>query len=50
MIVVRANGQDISDDVAGYFLERNMVMKKVFGHSTIEAIYVLTRFDARRDM
>lgn len=50
MIVIRSNGEDISEDIAGYFLERNMVMKRVFGTKTTDAIYVLIKFDARRDM
>ncbi|XP_045133722.1 uncharacterized protein LOC123517563 [Portunus trituberculatus] len=50
MLVVSANGGDISNDIAGYFLERNMVMKRVFGTNPQDAIYVLTKFDARKDM
>lgn len=50
MIVIHANGADVSTDVGGYFLERNMVIKKVYGDNTDNASYVLIKFDARRDL
>lgn len=50
MIVARANGADIATDLGGYFLERNMVVKKVFGNNAEEGTYILVKFDARRDL
>ncbi|KAK7021727.1 hypothetical protein SK128_018312 [Halocaridina rubra] len=50
MIIVRANGASIGSELGGYFLERNMVVKKVFGNAPEDAIYVLVKFDARRDL
>ncbi|XP_037776565.1 protein Star-like [Penaeus monodon] len=50
MIIINANGADIGSDVGGYFLERNMVVKKIRGASQTEATYILAKFDARRDL
>ncbi|XP_066964893.1 protein Star-like [Macrobrachium rosenbergii] len=50
MIVIRAGGSDIGSELGGYFLERNMVVKKVFGRSPVDGIFVLIKFDARRDL
>ncbi|XP_068207814.1 uncharacterized protein [Palaemon carinicauda] len=50
MIVVRAGGAEIGTELGGYFLERNMVVKKVFGKSPEDGIFVLIKFDARRDL
>jgi len=50
MIVLHSNGASIGNDVSGYFLERNMVVKKVFGDNPKEVTYVLVKFDAKRDL
>nr|XP_027224236.1 uncharacterized protein LOC113816371 [Penaeus vannamei] len=50
MIIINANGADISADVGGYFLERNMVVKKIKGSSQTDVTYILAKFDARRDL
>lgn len=50
MIVLHSNGASIGNDVSGYFLERNMVVKKVFGDNPTEVTYVLVKFDAKRDL
>ncbi|KAK3890399.1 hypothetical protein Pcinc_005652 [Petrolisthes cinctipes] len=50
MIVMHSNGANMNDEIGGYFLERNMVIKKVFGSNAESATYILVKFDARRDL
>ncbi|KAG7162040.1 hypothetical protein Hamer_G019342 [Homarus americanus] len=50
MILIHANGANVGNDIGGYFLECNMVIKKVFGNSAETASYVLVKFDARKDL
>ncbi|XP_042886351.1 protein Star-like [Penaeus japonicus] len=50
MIIINSNGADLASDVSGYFLERNMVVKKIIGSSSTEVTYVLAKFDVRRDL
>ncbi|KAK4289082.1 hypothetical protein Pmani_037934 [Petrolisthes manimaculis] len=50
MIVIHSNGANMNNEIGGYFLERNMVIKKVFGSNAEAATYILVKFDARRDL
>ncbi|XP_071524456.1 protein Star-like isoform X2 [Panulirus ornatus] len=50
MILINSNGVDISKDVTGYFLERNMIVKRMLGDSQNNATYILVKFDARKDL
>ncbi|XP_045581213.2 protein Star [Procambarus clarkii] len=50
MIVVNSNGAKIQDDVGGYFLERNMLLKEIIVENEITIYYILLRFDAQRDL
>jgi len=46
MIMVVSHGTDLSDDVSGYFMEKNMVISKVFGTDTKNARYIVSKFYA----
>nr|XP_045581080.1 uncharacterized protein LOC123744904 [Procambarus clarkii] len=50
MLVIYANGVNIGSEIGGYFMEMNLVVKRVFGQTSANAAYVLVKFDGKRDL
>ncbi|KAF2369105.1 Methyltransferase FkbM [Trinorchestia longiramus] len=46
MVVLIAHGTDVASEVGGYFMEKNMVVSKVFGLNVNEARFIITKFEA----
>ena len=49
MVLVVGHGEDMESAIAGYFLERNMVISKTIGQSWLEAKYIVTKYVSEDD-
>ncbi|XP_018019153.1 uncharacterized protein LOC108675634, partial [Hyalella azteca] len=46
MVLIVAHGAEVASDVGGFFMEKDMVVSKVFGASAQEARFIVTKFEA----
>ena len=50
MVVMVAHGTDIASEIGGYFLEKNMVVSKVFGTDSHFARFIITKFHTENSL
>lgn len=50
MVYVVGHGADIATEIGGYFMEKNMVVSKVFGRDAMNAMFIITKFQAETSL
>ena len=46
MVMLVSHGTDVATEIGGYFMEKNMVVSKVFGSDARNARFIITQFQA----